>query len=274
MRRLLRCVGGGRMISEFITPIVITSLAAVLGSLITLIFTLLKQRRRGELLELRDETHHITMNKDSAGLVEAIFIGERSMLCQMASDLLSKERRSVDIFGLALGWIEYTGLSEELTSAAKRGVNIRILLIHPEFARLREAQEAQNSGSIGQEVLKTLHHLIAIRQLTGGDIQIRLFKGLPCGTIVATSDTMLFQPYAASSLAQNSPVMVFKSGGELFARLYHDMFLQSWNYAELTTSLSPEDDSASAQLCDMESKVLHDDSRTKTANKAMDGDEK
>lgn len=236
---------------DFITPIIIAGLASAIGSILTILLTFWKKRKKYETFVLKDDFHRLIISKENVDLIESILSGSEELKSAM-KNAISKERRCIDIADISLYWLLDDEIVAIIKNAISKGVRVRILLAHPGIARFREQQEGRESGALAREVIESLRRLMELRTSLGPHssyLEIHVTKGLLTSFMVITTDRILIKPYImTSAFSSTSFVISLKAGDERFQRIYEEAFGNLWNQSETTKIISEEAGVAAEQL--------------------------
>lgn len=133
--------------------------------------------QRIDLMGLRD----VHANRSDALNAFIPFIErERSSICVVASSFLGVTRVAAE---------KVSGLLQEKVA---QGVELRILMTHPDMSALRETQEGRASSTIRQEIRESVRTL---RSWNVKDESIRFYHGAPTIFLLFTPERMLANPY-------------------------------------------------------------------------------
>lgn len=116
-----------------------------------------------------------------------------------------------------------------LETALAKGVNIRVLMTHPVFAKYRAKQEGRGPGEIELEIIENLIYLLSLKdKSSSSDLEIRLFQGTPTIFMIATKKIMIINPYPYYQTAYSSFLYELKGGSDMHTYYYEAQYRETW----------------------------------------------
>jgi hypothetical protein len=143
-----------------------------------------------------------------------------------------------------------------LKRAVELGLDVRILMTHPQFAWMREEAEKRAKGTIVHEIRSAIAKL---RSCCVPDGVIRLYPGAPTAFAMATSSHMIINPYPYEASAHHCFSLVVRSTQtlpsgrtgkmpDIYGQYLAAHFADPWNRAVLLDAVDWEDSSATPRL--------------------------
>jgi hypothetical protein len=155
---------------------------------------------------------------------------------------LKNARDRIDVIGFGLSaFREDFGANFD---AWKGRINVRILLLDPEFPSLersyasqRDLEENNQPGKIVGDVKLFVREISPLIRKSGAlKFEIRLYRCLPTLNILRIDDELFWGPYLIKEQSRNCPTFLVKRGGILFDR-FTKQFERIWESEELSRTV-------------------------------------
>ncbi|MFZ4185445.1 TIR domain-containing protein [Streptomyces pseudogriseolus] len=149
------------------------------------------------------------------------------------NEVLQNASQHVWLYGMAEhGYADDDEVPELLTSAARRGCEIRVLLLDPEHSGtlMVDREEGNPSGTIAPRIRAALARFQVMAEACGGNMRVHVYDGPPTVSIVRGDDRILVTPYVRYISGDNTPTFELESAESngMFVR-YARHFRKVWD---------------------------------------------
>ncbi|MEU6225490.1 TIR domain-containing protein [Streptomyces sp. NPDC047042] len=148
------------------------------------------------------------------------------------NEVLQGASQHVWLYGMAEhGYADDDEVPELLASAARRGCDIRVLLLDPEHSGTVsvDREEGNPSGTIAPRIRAALARFRVMAETCDGRMKVHVYGGPPTVSIVRGDDRILITPYVRYISGDNTPTFELESAGfnGMFVR-YSRHFQKVW----------------------------------------------